>query len=194
MYLLFYNLSNIFYIYLYLTAVCLSANILTMELVVRDRIVAFLREIGLTVTERTLVDPTFLPGVTVESGTIVFDPERLLYPGDLLHEAGHMAVVPADERRAFTGDVGPEMGYEIAAIAWSYAASVFLELPLDVVFHAAGYKGASDWLGETFQKGGAPGVPILEWRGLTDYQRVPASESLAYFPKMKKWLCEATNS
>ena len=33
-----------------------------------------------------------------EQGSIVIDKDALLYPGDILHEAGHIAVVPADRR------------------------------------------------------------------------------------------------
>lgn len=165
-----------------------------MALTEREQIVAFLKEIGLSVEERTLSEETFLPGVTIEQGAILYDPAALVFPGDLLHEAGHLAVVPPEERRELMANVGPNGGYEMGAIAWSYAACVHLQLPLTTLFHPGGYKGASDHLAEQFQSGHYIGVPILEWRGLTDYQRVPASESLAYYPKMKKWLCEATNS
>ena len=60
------------------------------------RIVDWLREIGLTVRLAPLGAETFLPGVTMEPGGILVDPEQLLYSGDLLHEAGHLAImVPA---------------------------------------------------------------------------------------------------
>jgi hypothetical protein len=147
----------------------------------REQIVAFLREIGLVVEERMLTAETFLPGVTIEHGVILYDPERLAYPGDLLHEAGHLAVVPSDEREQLMANVGPDGGQELAAIAWSYAACLHLKLPVAVLFHPDGYKGESEWLAEIFTGGGdnMMGVPILTWRGLTDD-----------YPTMKKWLTE----
>ena len=31
----------------------------------------------------------FLPGLQLENGAIIIDPEKLFYPGDIIHEAGH---------------------------------------------------------------------------------------------------------
>ena len=157
---------------------------------IRDRIVGFLRDIGIPVREDQLPDATFLPGIAVERGGLVFDPDKLAYPGDLLHEAGHLAIVPQAERGQLDADVGGDAGQEMAAIAWSYAALVYLDLPLEVVFHPAGYKGDSSALCENFTHGHYIGVPILEWRGLTDYQRPGASTSQNRYPAMKKWLCD----
>lgn len=150
-----------------------------MALAEREKIVGFLREIGLSVEERALTGETFLPGVTIARGGIVYDPEALIYPGDLLHEAGHLAVVPSGERAELMANVGPDGGQEMAAIAWSYAACVYLGLPVDVLFHPDGYKGASGWLTEHFTGGGELGIPILKWRGLTES-----------YPTMTKWLTE----
>jgi hypothetical protein len=40
-------------------------------------------------------------------------------------------------------NAGSDMGDEIAAQTWSYAAAVHLGLPPEIVFHAAGYRGAA---------------------------------------------------
>jgi len=69
-------------------------------------IVAFLRGIGLEVKTRAVAGPTFLPGITVERGVIVFDPVSLQHPGDLLHEAGHLAVKPPLERQSASANLG----------------------------------------------------------------------------------------
>jgi hypothetical protein len=146
-------------------------------------IIEFLREIGLTVIERTVPPGTVLPGISIDHGAIVVDQAALLYPGDLLHEAGHLAVVPPDERAAFHENVGDDGGMEMGAIAWSYAAAVHLRVPLDVVFHDHGYRGDGAWLREHFSTTQSLGVPILVWRGLAD------AES---FPSMRQWLTEAS--
>ena len=104
-------------------------------------ILEFLCEIGLTVIERTVPTGSVLPGISIDHGALVVDHAALLYPGDLLHEAGHLAVVPPAERAALTDNVGDDGGMEMAAIAWSYAAAVHLGVPLDVLFHDHGYRG-----------------------------------------------------
>ena len=87
-------------------------------------IAEFLRGIGLTV-EFGPVQESFLPGVMLVAGGLLVDAEGLLYPGDLLHEAGHLAVMAA-ERRGSCPVVGDEMGEEIGAQCWSYAAAIHL--------------------------------------------------------------------
>jgi|ERR1700722_3929578 len=150
-------------------------------------ILDWLRQIGLTVRLAPLAADTFLPGVTLEPGGLVIDPERLLYPGDLLHEAGHLAtMLPA--RRAFTGsNAGSDMGEEIAAQTWSYAAAVHLGLPPEVVFHPTGYKGAAESLIQIYRDGNA-GVPLLQWMGLTLDRTQAAAVSIVSYPHMIRWL------
>ena len=161
-----------------------------MSAEIRSRIVAFLREIGLSVQARRLPGPTFLPGIRVEHGGLVFDPDRLRYPGDLLHEAGHLAVVPAIDREVMDGEIVANAAHEMAAIAWSWAAAVHLRLDPRVVFHPHGYKGGAEALIENFTHGRYVGVPMLEWRGMTDYQRAGAEQSATRYPVMKQWLCD----
>ena len=156
----------------------------------RDRIVAFLRGIGLAVEPRALPDPTFLPGISIDCGVLLFDPVKLAYPGDLLHEAGHLAVVPAAVRRTISGGMDSDGGYEMAAIAWSYAAAVFLQLPLEILFHPAGYRGGAASLRENFSSGRYVGVPMLEWLGMSDRPQSGAHGSASGYPVMRKWLCE----
>ena len=115
------------------------------------------------------------------------DPERLLYPGDLLHEAGHLAVMLPAQRAVTGSNVGADMGDEIAAQTWSYAAAVHLGLPPEVVFHPAGYKGSADKLIEVFSEGRV-GVPLLQWMGLTLDAKRAAAESMAPYPHMIRWL------
>lgn len=150
-------------------------------------IIDFLRRIGLRVRWATIDGKTFLPGLHLESGGLVVDAEKLKYPGDLLHEAGHLAVMPAD-RRATTGpDPGEEMGEEIGAQCWSYAAAVHLGLPPEVVFHSDGYKGSAETLIASYRSG-VVGVPLLQWMELTLDQRAAGAEGRAPYPAMQKWL------
>lgn len=63
-----------------------------------QKIADFLNEIGLAVRAASLDEETFLPGILIRKGEILVDEEKLLYPGDLLHEAGHLAIAPKDLR------------------------------------------------------------------------------------------------
>ena len=158
-------------------------SLLVMDKLTKN-IIDFLLEIGLTVEESDSLKDTFLPGVTVSNGVLMVDSRKLTYPGDLLHEAGHLAVLTKAQRLNSTGDFSDDGGYEMAAIAWSFAASVHLGLAIDVVFHKGGYKNDSDWLIELFTSGKSIGVPILEWKGMTTVSERPK------YPNMKSWLCD----
>src|SRR5207237_1289082 len=70
-----------------------------------------------------IAEDVFPPGVTLRGGAIVYDPDKLLYPGDLLHEAGHVAVTEPERRAALDGDAEDDPAEEMAAIAWSWAAA-----------------------------------------------------------------------
>jgi hypothetical protein len=100
-----------------------------------DTILDFLTLIGLPVTRKPISGPTFLPGLKMENGGLVVDVGQLLYPGDLLHEAGHLATMAPDVRSAMN-DVLPKndlhQGGEIMAQAWSYAACVYLKMAPEI--------------------------------------------------------------
>ena len=147
-----------------------------------DCIFEFLREIGLKVSTAEIVRPTILPGIRIEAGGLVVDSARLVHPGDLLHEAGHLAVMPAARRILANNDTGADAGEEMAAIAWSYAAALHLELDPRVVFHDAGYRGGAQSLLENFADGRYVGVPMLVWRGLA------VDKGVERFPRMLHWL------
>ena len=153
------------------------------------QILDFLNEIGIKFIEKELPKETFLPGLALSAKGIEIDFNKLLYPGDILHEAGHIAVTPKEQRALIGTNEMPEewptQGDEIATMLWSYAASVHLKLPIDFVFHLNGYKNQSEWLIENYSKGNYIGLPLLEWMGLASKENNDASNT---FPKMIKWL------
>jgi len=151
-----------------------------------DCIAAFLRGIGLSVRAGTVAGPTALPGIDIVHGTLIVDARTMRYPGDLLHEAGHLAVVPAARRAAFHHDVGNDAGEEMAAIAWSYAAAVHLGVHPAIVFHDGGYRRGSSSILSSFAGKQPIGVPLLGWLGMT----APDSPGdTPPFPHMTSWLC-----
>jgi len=151
-------------------------------------IVEFIRMIGLTIETCKLDEDTFLPGIKVDGQMLLVDESRLKYPGDLLHEAGHLAVTAADKRHTLKENVLGSAGAELASIAWSYAAALHLGLDPSLVFHDGGYKGWSKTILDNFSKGRYFGVPLLDWFGLTADPNQARNKNVEPFPHMLKWL------
>jgi hypothetical protein len=150
-----------------------------------DRITGFLDQIGIPWTHATLGDGEFLPGVRIENGMIQFDQDQLKWPGDLLHEAGHIAISPPSLRATLGGKLEATPAEEMAALAWSFAAAVACGIEPAVVFHEGGYKKGGEQLIAQYSSGlppGGPGVPMLQWYGMT-----------TGFPQMNSWLRETEN-
>ncbi|HSB08869.1 MAG TPA: hypothetical protein VLM38_05120 [Blastocatellia bacterium] len=160
------------------------------ELAPLARIIDFLREIGFDIKTGELSDRTVLPGITVDRGAILIDETTLLYPGDLLHEAGHLAVIPREKRKQAQDNVGKRAAEEMMAIAWSYAALVHIGLDPAVVFHAGGYRGWSSSLIENFTQGRYVGVSMLEWLGLSADKKKAKELGIKPYPAMIKWMLE----
>jgi hypothetical protein len=158
-----------------------------------DRIVAFLRGIGIVAREAALDDPAFLPGVVIAAGELVFDRARLTWPGDLLHEAGHIAVTPAAQRPLLPGLLdGPPIAFggEVEATAWAYAATLAIGLAPEVLFHADGYQGRSADLVMVYSHGVYPGGYGLAQAGLARIGEEARRAGVAPYPHMVCWLRE----
>lgn len=157
-----------------------------------NTIVNFLINIGIEVVSSQLERETFLPGILVENGKLLVDEEKLTYPGDLLHEAGHLAVAPSDLRLSLNGEVlipGVNMDeIEVQATAWAYAAVVYLGLEPKVLFHEGGYHGKSEGLISTYSFGIYPGAYGLQQIGMTVTGETARKLGIAPFPNMIKWL------
>ncbi len=157
-----------------------------------NKIVSFINRIGIECRPGSIATTTFLPGIEIQNGAIIYNEERLLYPGDLLHEAGHLAVLLPEHRNNVCGDnlhgdiSAPAA--EMAAIAWSWAALVHLHIPPEVVFHKEGYKGSSPSIVNNFSDGRYMAVPMLQFLGMTTEPKpgTPAGEHI--YPDMKHWL------
>lgn len=152
------------------------------------RIAGFLRDIGIPLDGRDLSGGTVLPGVLLENGALTIDEARLAYPGDVLHEAGHLAVMTPAQRATTHADTGDDGGLEMAAIAWSYAAAIHIRLALEILFHEGGYRGASSSIIENFAAGHYFGVPVLEWLGMTAGPERARELGVQPYPHMLQWL------
>lgn len=156
-----------------------------------QKCISFLNEIGIETRFEKLEETCFLPGLSIRNGVLIIDREGLQYTGDILHEAGHIAVVPLAERETLTASAiatrAMHEAEEMMAIAWSYAACVHLELDPGFVFHDEGYQGGGSHLAETFTNGGYIGLPVLQWKGMALEQKNAAAQDLPAYPCMIKW-------
>ena len=162
------------------------------DVAVRERILGFLREIGLQVHEAEVPPDSFLPGVRIERGGLRVDAARLRWPGDLLHEAGHLAVVPSALRPAMDDALqdlpAVPHGGEIEATAWAWAATCHLGLDSAVLFHDGGYHGRSVGLRTTFELGVYLGASGLAATGLTVLPSQAQPGGPVPYPHMLAWL------
>lgn len=155
------------------------------------KIVGFLTAIGIDVVPADLASESFLPGILVNKGRLLVDEEKLIHPGDLLHEAGHLAVAPAECRCDLGGEVvipGADMDdVEVQVTAWAYAAIVHLGISAEVLFHGDGYYGKSTGLIFTYTLGVFPGAAGLQAIGMTA-DREAIERGVPRYPHMLKWL------
>jgi hypothetical protein len=162
-----------------------------MESPLVDRILGFLRSVEVPIVERPIDGESLLPGVEIRAGKLIVDRQTLVWPGDLLHEAGHLAVLPAEVREGINGDLAhldiPYAG-EVEATAWAWAAGLAIGLEPSVLFHDGGYHGKSQRLIFTYSAGCWPGVAGLAAAGMTLLPREASLQGMASYPAMIRWL------
>lgn len=151
------------------------------------RILEFLERIGVPVAFEPVSEDSFLPALRVRGGTLVIDSERLEWVGDLLHEAGHIAVTDSTLRPQLD-EVSGDPGDEMAAIAWSYAAAVEIGLDPAVLFHPHGYRGGAQAMIDNFTAGRGVGIPMLAWFGMSAEPHRAAADGARPYPHMTRWL------
>ena len=154
--------------------------------------VKFIEHVGITVKFDKVADDCFLPGLRIEKGGIIVDLEKLKFPGDILHEAGHIAVVPAEDRASLDASKialrKDREAEEMMSIAWSFAACKYLDLNPGFVFHPEGYRGGAENIVENFEKGQYIAVPMLQWTGMALEPKRAKEKGLQPYPVMQNWL------
>jgi hypothetical protein len=161
------------------------------EIIFFERAISFIHEIGIETTYAAIDnEDCFLPGLLITKGRIIIDENKMKFPGDILHEAAHIAIVPSAERKDLDGkNIGirtDAAAEEMMAIAWTYAACIHLEIDPHFVFHEHGYKGGGGAIVENFENGNYIGVAVLQWLGITSTS-TGKDDGITY-PGMKKWM------
>jgi hypothetical protein len=145
-------------------------------------LVNFVRSIGIEVHACPITWKTQFPGLDIRAAEILVDENQLIHPGNILHEAGHIAVHdPVNRRRP---KFSPSRGEELSALAWSYAATVHLGLSSELVFYPGSYNGWNTALVENFAAGRYIGVPLLQRYGMAIEARFAAERKVKPYPHM----------
>jgi len=174
------------------------------------RSAAFLSELGITIS----LDPTvkgFLRNVAIDGGALVVASYDDDVSSELLHEAGHLAVIPSVFRGEASGDLSnlaPLMDDwfaarpralelnedpiargilqcgECEAVAWSYAAAHAIGIDTRIPFRR-GFEGTGLALHDQVASGYYFGVHGLAAGGMTE---LPRFQARTPFPAMKRWL------
>jgi len=156
-----------------------------------DKCVAFLDHIGIQIIFRSIDHDSFLPGYLIENGALVIDKSTLQHPGDILHEAGHIAVVPTKDRLLLTEKAiikrRDREAEEVMAIAWSYAACMYLTIDPAFVFHKDGYRGGSESIMDSCSRNEYIGILMLQSVGIAAGGKKKGKTDMQY-PQMDKWL------
>lgn len=155
-------------------------------------ILKFLDTISIKYSFGEIEEEGFLPGLELQNGCILIDLAKLKYPGDILHEAGHLACMPPDLRTEMTGilpNTDITAGGEMMAMAWSFAVCKYLGFEANVVFHEYGYKNASQSLIAAYEAGVGPGIPLLQWLGMCYDETNAKLNGKRPFPYMYQWVC-----
>ncbi|MEP6674893.1 MAG: hypothetical protein ABJA78_07050 [Ferruginibacter sp.] len=157
-----------------------------------EKSIAFLESIGISVSFKPIATECFLPGIAIEDGYVTIDKDKIKYPGDILHEAGHIAVVPANERNSLDEKSialrENREAEEMMAIAWSYAVCVHLDIDASFVFHKDGYNGGGQSIADNFNAGNYFGVPMLQYVGMTTEKKNAEATGKEPYPAMIQWM------
>lgn len=145
----------------------------------------FVRSVDIEVKASMIDWKTLFPGLEIDRGVVLIDEEQLIHPGNILHEAGHIAVHDPERRRE--RPFKPGKGEELSALAWSYAATVHLGLDAELVFYPGSFQGWDNTLIESFALGRYVGVPLLQRYGMTVEPRL-APNGVKPYPHMLRWV------
>ena len=151
------------------------------------RCLDFLDDIGIEIDWIDGEEAQLLQGLAISKGRLLIDPQVAVWPGDLLHEAGHIAVADP-ELRTVLGPLIADTTDEMMAIAWSYAASFPCDVRPKWLFHDGGYRGDSASLITSYATGHYIGAPMLGHYGMTADLRTALAQGLPAFPAMSRWL------
>lgn len=176
-----------------------------------QRVQAFLREIGLPVREVEGVRGFLGLGVAIERGTLVLDPHHAR-PSTLLHEAGHLCIVPACYRSLMDGNLhgsframgddwammnlDPDDAFSRAMIqisdpevtAWAWAAGQHLGLRPEEIIEDEDYNGTGEDMRLCLRHRAYCGIHGLKHAGFCEVRANPFRPDQPVYPELRFWV------
>lgn len=167
----------------------------------RTAIIEFFSEIGLEAKPKPGA-AGFIESTEIAGGVLFYDPDKAL-PSNLLHEAGHLAVLPSQYRSWADGDLDetyPLIGDDVfrrypadhpimiramqsgeaETTAWAWAAGRHLGIPDDIIILDSEYGGEGANIRLHLQLNSYLGINGLRAGGMCS--------SVRDYPKMTYWL------
>lgn len=171
------------------------------------KVIDYLRQIGLAVHEVSSANG-FVPGCRIRSGALCVDSSCT--PSALLHEAGHLATVPARFRGLMSDNLATGMRHmfdqltrmqlepdhplwraavqcsDPEATAWAWAAGLAIGLEAQTIIQDAEYDGSGAEIRAMLQAGQYVGINGLAHAGMCRRGHWVAEEFR--YPRMQHWL------
>ncbi len=166
----------------------------------RDNALSFLAEVGIPASKGDVPPDSFLPNITVKDGVIVYNDATHI--SDLLHEAGHLAILPSRFRKSankdfakiirtmmenvdFSNPDAPEARAaiqcsDVEATAWAYAAGKYLGIPDEEIILDHQYEGKGNETRDCLHAKCYFGINGLRAAGFF--------ANVKSFPKMERWI------
>jgi hypothetical protein len=178
----------------------------------RERLIAFLSEIGIDVIVGSDTNGGFLDTCKIEKGHLIASPNTPI--SDILHEAGHLAILPEIYRTKVTGD-SDEVIREIhksiflahgedhpfpraivnssdqAATAWAWAAGRHLGIAPEKIIQDSDYDNSGHDMRIMLSTGMYAGIHSLAHAGFCQTKRNPYVNEGAVWPELNYWVTPA---
>lgn len=170
-----------------------------------DKVVAFIDSIGIPIQKGKVPKSSFLPNIAIKRGGIVYNDE--VCTADILHEAGHLAIIPLQYRDICSGDMDKSaqkiwnkaqknghmeidtpifrqliQASECEAIAWSWAAGKYIGLADEEIItdDPRHFNGEGEEIREYLSLNSHFGINGLRAGGMLD--------SVKSYPQLTRWV------
>lgn len=175
-----------------------------------ERVLGFLERIGIEVQRVDTLQGGFVPGIKIVAGCLQASPVATV--SDLLHEAGHIAIVPAAYRSMIEADADESTGRivdkaqlstldlqdpllirllqigDAEATAWAWAAGKYLDIPETLIIRDSDYDGGGAVQRQMLSMGRHFGVHGLQAAGFCLVRANPYRSAATVYPQLKYWL------
>lgn len=161
-----------------------------------DKVITFIQSIGIKVIKVDVIQHTFIDGVKIVNGCIHITENTKV--SNLLHEAGHLAIIPANLRHLADGDLDDAFKKifeitsklphdhpiqrvliqcsDVEATAWAWSVGCHLGIPHSEIIDEEDYEGEGGNIRFMLSCGKYFGINGLAASGMTTTRTYPRLE------------------